>query len=67
MEQQKVDGFIPFGPEWEQEIMKFTKKGIIDMLRKAQIRRKEAEGEVKWYKAKYENMEKILKQHGVSL
>ena len=27
------DNYVPYGPEWEKEMMKFTKKQLIDMLR----------------------------------
>lgn len=29
--------YVPFGPEWEKELMKLTKKDLIDLYRKAQI------------------------------
>lgn len=32
-EQSEYENFIPFGPEWEKEMMKLPKKVIIDMFR----------------------------------
>jgi len=29
------DSYVPFGPEWEKEVMKLPKKFIVEMLRKA--------------------------------
>lgn len=32
------DNYIPYGPEWEKEMMKLPKKFLINMIRIAQIR-----------------------------
>lgn len=32
------DNYIPYGDEWEKEMMKLPKKYLIDMFKKAQIR-----------------------------
>lgn len=32
---KKTDNYIPYGPEWEKEMMKLPKAAIIGMLRKA--------------------------------
>ncbi len=37
------DNYIPYGPEWENEMMKLPKKTIISLLKKAQIRLHAAE------------------------
>jgi len=31
-------GYIPYGPEWEKEISKLTKKDLIEWLRNALVR-----------------------------
>jgi len=30
-----MDDYIPFGPEWEKEMMKLTKKHLIELLKKS--------------------------------
>lgn len=32
------DNYIPYGPEWEKEMLKLPKKFLINMIRIAQIR-----------------------------
>lgn len=29
----KDDDFVPYGPEWEKEVMKFPKAHLVDLLR----------------------------------
>lgn len=31
------NSYVPFGPEWEKEVMKLPKKFIVEMLRKALV------------------------------
>lgn len=34
MKEKANNQYIPFGPEWEKEMMKFPKSALIDMIRK---------------------------------
>lgn len=36
------DSYVPFGPEWEKEVMKLPKKFIVEMLRKALMANQES-------------------------
>lgn len=36
------DSYVPFGPEWEKEVMKLPKKFIVETLRKALMANQEA-------------------------
>lgn len=37
------DNYVPYGPEWEKEMMKLTKRALIALFKKAQIRLHAAE------------------------
>lgn len=37
------DEYIPYGPEWEKELMKTNKKFLIEMIRSIHLKRKESE------------------------
>jgi len=39
---EQPEEYIPYGPEWEAEVMKNRKADIVDMLRSALIRLNEA-------------------------
>jgi hypothetical protein len=39
---QTEDTYVPYGPEWEKEMMKLPKKFIIDMLKKALTEKKQS-------------------------
>lgn len=41
------DNYIPFGPEWEKEMMKLPKKFLIDMIRKRKPESDEKDGRIK--------------------
>lgn len=44
--------YIPFGPEWEREVMKLTKKDIIKIFRNACMENKQLNLEIKMLKDK---------------
>ena len=31
------DDYVPFGPEWEKEMMRMTKKELVDMIRRRSV------------------------------
>lgn len=46
-EQKTVDGFVPFGPEWEAQMMKMSKADIIETFRGGMKRKNEEIGRLK--------------------
>lgn len=59
---KKLKGFVPFGPEWEKEIMKLPVKEIIALLRKQNLLRRAETDRANWYRDKLKELEKRL--HG---
>jgi hypothetical protein len=46
MEKKTEKEYTPYGPEWEKEMMKFTKKGLIEFLRKVLTSKLKAYGKL---------------------
>lgn len=44
--EQPEDNYIPFGNEWVNEIKKFPKDMIIEMLKKSHLKRQELEEKI---------------------
>lgn len=44
--EQQIDNYIPFGPEWVKEVSKAPKLFIIEMVKKANLKRQEVEKEL---------------------